>query len=360
MLLLERDAELAGTHHEIVGSTDDSGQIIFVEGPSGIGKSSLLPAADTIGRDLGAQVLTTSGGELEREHPFRLIRRLLEQRAARAEPDERKTLFRGDAGVVESLLQPATFASGPSLPDEFQLIHSLYWLVVNIADDKPLVLLADDLHGPMTRRCSSSSTLPSGWVTCRSRLWLRSVPAIPRRRTSWSHVWVFRADRSIRPRELSRDAIRQLLGVLLPEGLDSGGALVDDSLRATRGNPFLLRELASGTSARPDASLASVRTTAPASVARSVMLRLSRCGGDAAALARAASPRCIDPVVSGGAARPNRPRRRHHRHRSAGVGRSSPTGPSAFYHPIIRSAGLRHVPTGRASPSTSRGPAPAQ
>lgn len=90
--LLERDAELAAIQAEIVASTDGSGRLIIIEGPSRIGKSSLLTAAGTIGRDLGAQVLTTSGGELEREFPFGLLRRLLEQRVARAEPDERKDI----------------------------------------------------------------------------------------------------------------------------------------------------------------------------------------------------------------------------------------------------------------------------
>lgn len=338
--LLERDAELDAIHDEIVASTDGSGRLIIIEGPSGIGKSSLLIAADTIGRDLGAQVLTTSGGELEREFLFGLLRRLLEQRVARAEPDERKAIFRGHAGLVESLLQPQTLASEPSLTDEFQLIHSLYWLVVNIADDKPLVLIADDLQWADDQSLQFLLYLAE-------RLGDLPITIIGVVRTGDPEAenelvarLMLRADRSIRPRELSREAIRQLLGALLPEEGADREALVDDSLRATRGNPFLLRELASGIRARPENGLAAVAATAPASVARSVMLRLSRLGDDAVALARAVSilGTSTTPSVAARLARLDFAAATIAADRLASAQIFSDRTELAFYHPMIRSA----------------------
>ena len=37
-------------------------------------------------------------------------------------------------------------ASGPSEDAGFAVLHGLYWLVANLADARPVVLLADDLH----------------------------------------------------------------------------------------------------------------------------------------------------------------------------------------------------------------------
>lgn len=60
--LFERGAELeslAGTVEAALGGTDGCA---FVEGPAGIGKSSLLAAVSGLGRERGMQVLAARGG----------------------------------------------------------------------------------------------------------------------------------------------------------------------------------------------------------------------------------------------------------------------------------------------------------
>src|SRR4051812_40530133 len=70
MGLIERDAELAA----IAGTLDDAlagrGNVLLIEGPGGIGKSSLLAAAVTAARERGLRVLRARGGELEAGTPW--------------------------------------------------------------------------------------------------------------------------------------------------------------------------------------------------------------------------------------------------------------------------------------------------
>jgi hypothetical protein len=54
----------------------------------------------------------------------------------------------------------------------FGVLHALYWLVVNLSDDAPVVLLVDDLQcGRRTLPGSSSPFAVLGWRTCRSPWW---------------------------------------------------------------------------------------------------------------------------------------------------------------------------------------------
>ncbi|RYE38846.1 MAG: ATP-binding protein, partial [Hyphomicrobiales bacterium] len=82
--LLERGREVEAITRAVRSGTRGDGQMLLIEGPSGIGKSRLLAAAQAIGGDFGAEVLTTCGGELEQEFPLGLALRLLETRIARA------------------------------------------------------------------------------------------------------------------------------------------------------------------------------------------------------------------------------------------------------------------------------------
>lgn len=286
-LLLERKFELQTVTDAIADGVEGSGRLVVLEGPSGIGKSRMLEAANSIGEARGAEVLTTCGGELEREYPFGLVRRLLETRVTRAEHGDRDLLFRGYAQPAQALLQPAAHEDDSSLTDEFHLIHSLYWLIANLADSRPLVLIADDLQWGddlslrfliyLTQRLNSLPVTIIGAVRT-------GDPAADQELVIRLTV---EADTALRLTELSAGAVKQMLSALVPDVAENPTA-VTESWAATRGNPFLLRELASAMNAMPGEKLATlagrVPGTAPESVARSVMLRL---GADAVALARA-------------------------------------------------------------------------
>src|SRR5215207_5446641 len=218
--LLERSFEVGALAQAIDGGCGGDGQMALLEGSSGIGKTRLLETAAVLAGERGADVFRTCGGELERDYPFGLVRRLLEANIARAVPAQREAVFRGYAKLAESLLQPPPHEEGPALADEFQLIHSLYWLVVNLADKKPLVLIADDLQWGddlslrfllyLAQRLNDLPITLIGAVRT-------GDPSTERELVT---RLMLQADLTLRPSELSAGAVKQLLTALVPEIAD--------------------------------------------------------------------------------------------------------------------------------------------
>ena len=67
---------------------------------------------------------------------------------------------------------------GEAATDEFAVIHGLYWLTVNLAEQRPMAILVDDVPGPMISRCASWSISPNGSRTFPLPSWWRSAPGI--------------------------------------------------------------------------------------------------------------------------------------------------------------------------------------
>src|SRR5918996_6532914 len=139
--LLERESELEVIGELLESGSAGRGSLGLIEGPAGIGKTSLVQAAGERAAEAGALVLTARGDELEREFGFGVVRQLFEHEAVR-EPE----LLAGPArpaGIALGL------AEGPAVPTPdalFQALHGLYWLAANLAAGRPLVLLLDDTH----------------------------------------------------------------------------------------------------------------------------------------------------------------------------------------------------------------------
>jgi DNA-binding CsgD family transcriptional regulator len=289
--LLERGAEIEAITEAVDRAINADGQLLIVEGPSGIGKSRLLATAGVIAGDKGVEVLTTCGGELERDYPFGLVRRLLEARLARASQDERASLFRGHAAPAASLLEPTIGVDESQLSDEFHLIHGLYWLMINLADEADLVLVADDLQWADELSLRFLLYLAQRLGDLRLSIIGAVRTGDPAADTDLIARLLLQADTNLRPTELSLDGVKQLLSTVLPDSRDNT-AVVTESWTATRGNPFLLGQLLStlraGECGGPE-DAARVVHTAPEAVARSVMLQMSQLGGDALELARAVS-----------------------------------------------------------------------
>ena len=132
--LLEREEDLAELDRALARARGAVGQVIVVEGPGGIGKTSLLTAARAEGRDQGMLVLHARGSELERAFPFGVVRQLFE----RAAGDERH--FTGAAGLAKPIFDLAEEAEESS----YARLHGLYWLCANLAAEQPLVVCVDD------------------------------------------------------------------------------------------------------------------------------------------------------------------------------------------------------------------------
>ena len=144
--LHERDRELAAVERLL----DRPGEVLLLEGRAGIGKTSLVEAACTRADERGYEVFRARGSELESGFAFGLVRQLFERRLAAAEEDERSALLAGPAAAVRPLLagrEPAGQSSGEAAGDSlFAVLHGLYWLVVNLAASRPLLIAVDDAH----------------------------------------------------------------------------------------------------------------------------------------------------------------------------------------------------------------------
>src|SRR5215813_12420332 len=77
-LLLERARELAVLEEATAEAAGGTPGVVVIEGPAGIGKTSLLRAARHAAGSLGLRVLAARGGELERGLELGVARQLFE------------------------------------------------------------------------------------------------------------------------------------------------------------------------------------------------------------------------------------------------------------------------------------------
>src|SRR5438445_2865986 len=145
--LLERDAELTEIARLSDRACSGTGVLLIVEGPPGAGKTRLLGAAAGAGHARGMGVLEARGTELERELGFGVVRSLLEGVLVQASAARRRSLLLGAAALAAPVLSPAGAAGQPAVPAEpAAVLHALFWLVSNLADRDPLMLVVDDAH----------------------------------------------------------------------------------------------------------------------------------------------------------------------------------------------------------------------
>jgi hypothetical protein len=160
--LLERERELEVVQALLDACLAGQGSFLVVEGPAGIGKSSLLAAGRSRAGAAGLSVLQARGSELEQAFAYGLVRQLFEPAVPR-EPSERATVFREAAARATRVFDPDVDDTPASGDDTFALVHGLYWLTVNVSESRPLLLVVDDLQSSERRdhrltriRCSAS------------------------------------------------------------------------------------------------------------------------------------------------------------------------------------------------------------
>ena len=279
--LLERDAELA-----LLGSALDSalagrGRVAVVQGSPGIGKTRVLEETKATARRRGLSVLAATGGELEREFPYGVVRQLFDPvLGGEREPGE---LLEGAARLALPALSFVPAAD--AVPSEPSILHGLYWLVAGVADRRPLLLAIDDAQWAdppslrfavyLARRCSE---LPVAIV-----LAVRSSAPEP--------LVVELADGRpvLELAPLSEQGVASLISATL--GSPVAPAFATAVHAAAGGNPFLTGELVRAAEAEglaPGAEgVSRLGRLATAGVDRSVRRRLGRLAPEAVALARA-------------------------------------------------------------------------
>jgi hypothetical protein len=281
--LLERERELA-----VVDGLLARGGVVVFEGRAGIGKTALLETACRRAAGVGRQVLRARGSELEARFAFGVVRQLFELRLVRADASEREALLAGSAGAVRSLLL-GEVAEASAFDTSFAVLHGLYWLTVNLADTRPLLIAVDDAHWgdePSLRWLAYLAPRLDGaavalLLTCRA--------SEPTDAGAWLDTLVDEAQKVVRPEVLSEDAVgaiaRAALGPLATERLCAAG------WAASGGNPLYLTELLrvaqSQARSAADLDLADVVAGGREVVARRVLAGIGELHPAALALAQA-------------------------------------------------------------------------
>src|SRR5258708_3821959 len=134
--LVGRDAEMAELGQALAEAAELAGAW-FVRGERVIGKPSLLDAAAADARDRGYKVLAVTGLESEADLPYAGLHQLLQPvlLSAGALPGPQKN----------ALLTALGMRAG-ALPDVFLVGLATLSLMGEVADEKPLVVVADDLQ----------------------------------------------------------------------------------------------------------------------------------------------------------------------------------------------------------------------
>src|SRR5205814_1247466 len=114
--------------------------LILIEGPAGVGKTELTREARAAAEQVHVTPLEARGSELEQPFAFGVVRQLLEPLVKTNGPTD---LFAGAAGPASRLFEPDERETLDT-DGGFEALHSLYWLVVNLADRAPVLVSVDD------------------------------------------------------------------------------------------------------------------------------------------------------------------------------------------------------------------------
>jgi class 3 adenylate cyclase/DNA-binding NarL/FixJ family response regulator len=284
--IIDREAELRSFGElveEVVAS--GRGKPLIIEGPPGIGKTSLLAELGGIASTSGMEALLARGAEMERDFPFGLVRQLLAPVAGVEDPD-RGALLDGAAGLALGALGPAPETEA----DPAAVMHGLHWLVSGLAAERPLLLVVDDAQW------GDEPSLRFLAYLCRRAQSLPILLAVGTRPSPEGQQGVLLAELAadpaavhVVPAPLDQDGTARMLDEEI--GLPANPAFVRACREATGGNPFLIGELARELRRKeiePTAArAASVAELRPDRVAHSLALRVKRSGAAAEALAPA-------------------------------------------------------------------------
>lgn len=290
VLLLEREAELQAVQDILTAARVDSGGLLLIEGHAGMGKTALLDAAVVRAREHGATVLRAHASELESDFAFGVALQLFEPLLAGADDETRDRLLAGSAALAGPLLERPT-SWGGDVADErsYSVMHGLFWLLSNLADAGPVLIVIDDAH--WADRPSLRLVL-----YLLQRLGEMALAIIVARRLGepgapddlLGQIAAHASSRRLRPHALSREGARRMVTAALAAAEEP---FSDACWRMTEGNPFLLGELVAAVKDEgwePTAANAPrIGTLAPEAVLRAVSVRLMRLSDDAAGVARA-------------------------------------------------------------------------
>lgn len=277
-ILLERDREVAAIERLLAQAEAARGQLVVIEGPIGIGKTTLLGIAQALARKRGLIVLTARGSPLERDFSFGIVRDLFE-RLALGEDEGSATLLAGAAGLAKRALSGGDGGDGLAREDvSHATLHGLYWLTMNIASRAPLLLSIDDCHwadAPSLRYLVHLGTRLEG-LSALVLVALRSGDP-PAESELIRHLVALSTQEPIRPAALGLSAAAEVVRAQLGSAASDRFCLACHA--ATGGNPLLLSALVASIAAEghapTDEAAAGVAAFGAEGVARVLWRRLA-------------------------------------------------------------------------------------
>jgi DNA-binding CsgD family transcriptional regulator len=301
--LHEREGETVLLAEMLARAGRDAAALVVIEGPAGIGKTSLLAAAAAQARMTGMRVLRARASELEVGVPFGVVRQLLEAVVLGADADRRPALLAGAAREAESVFERAP-AAGDVADDAFPKLHGLFWLVSNLAQEQPVALIVDDAQWADPPSLQFLDYLVRRLEGLPIALVLATRPLEPSGAALLARLLTDPVATVIRPAPLTDRGVAEWAAGAM--GAEPEAEFVASCTRATRGNPFfvgeLLRELAERDLAPTGDAAEVVETLAPHGVAAMVMLRLAGAPAGARELAEAVAVLGADATLPNAAA----------------------------------------------------------
>jgi DNA-binding CsgD family transcriptional regulator len=359
--LFEREGELAAIGELIRAAGVGGAWALLVAGPAGIGKTALLERGRSMAQAAGMTVLFARGGELEREFPYGVVRQLFEEELWAMPEERRRGLLQGAAELAAPLVSPQMLQAVEARPADrsFAVLHGLYWLTLNMAAERPLMLIVDDLHW-----CDAATARFVTYLTRRLEGTPVAVILAARTAEPGAEPDTVKAletqpgAKVLRPAPLAEGAVSRMLEAGLGEPPHE--EFTAACRGATGGVPFLAWELIAALAAdgaTPAAENAKgVEEMGPATVAHATLMRLGRLPEAATSLAQAVA-------VLGGHARLDRAARLAELEEREAVQLVdalvraqilSPGQPLEFVHPIVRAAIYEEMETGRRSAAHGR------
>src|SRR5262245_2897136 len=208
------------------GAVRGRGSLVVVEGPAGVGKTTLVDAAVRLAPGRGLSVLRATGAALETAFPFGVARQLF-GRAAVADPRAAQVLGLERPGAGQAPIHAAADA--------------LYWLAADLAAERPLLLAVDDLHWADLASLRALYHLARRVDDHPIALLVATRPPERERSDPLLATLVALDDAPLRPAPLSDDAIADLTTRM--RGVPPDEAFVEACVDTTGGNAFLLTEL---------------------------------------------------------------------------------------------------------------------
>ena len=147
--LLEREAEravLASAVERVAAG--DGGGLVLVLGEAGIGKTALLTVAGEFARAAGIWTVRAAGAPLEHDFGYGVVRQLLERELRSRSPEDRARLL-GGASAPAAAVFGLPDREAPLLAEGDRSVavrHALVLLMGELARERPVVLVVDDLH----------------------------------------------------------------------------------------------------------------------------------------------------------------------------------------------------------------------